>query len=87
MATERYNLSEPVNIGTGQEMPIKNLAEKIAECVGYSGKIVWDRTKPDGQPRRCLDVTRAKEQFGFVATTSFDDGIKRTVDWYINNNL
>ena len=61
--------------------------EKIAECIGYSGKIVWDRTKPDGQPRRCLDVTRAKEQFGFEATTSFDDGIKRTVDWYINNNL
>ena len=87
MATERYNSSEPVNIGTGQEMPIKNLAEKIAECIGYSGKIVWDRTKPDGQPRRCLDVTRAKEQFGFEATTSFDDGIKRTVDWYINNNL
>lgn len=87
MATERYNSSEPVNIGTGQEMPIKNLAEKIAECIGYSGKIVWDRTKPDGQPRRCLDVTRAKEQFGFEATTSFDDGIKRTVDWYINNNI
>jgi len=82
LATERYNSSEPVNLGTGVEIKIKDLAELIRGLTGYEGKIVWDPTKPDGQPRRCLDVSRAKERFGFEARTSFDDGLKKTIAWY-----
>jgi len=82
LATEHYNSSEPVNIGAGFEIKIKDLAEMIAEYTGFSGEIRWDSTKPDGQPRRCLDVSRAKKLFGFEAKTLFEDGLKDTIEWY-----
>ena len=85
LATEHYNSSEPVNIGAGSEITIKDLAEKIARLTGFTGEIRWDSSQPDGQPRRCLDVSRAKEYFGFEARTSFDEGLKVTIDWYIAN--
>jgi GDP-L-fucose synthase len=81
-ATERYEGSEPVNIGAGFEISIRDLAEKIAALSGYTGRIVWDPTKPNGQPRRSLDVSRAERLFGFRAETSFDAGLKTTIDWY-----
>ena len=85
LATEYYNGPEPVNIGAGFEITIKELAEKIAELTGFAGAIRWDSSKPDGQPRRHLDVSRAKEYFGFEAKTSFDQGLKATIDWYKTN--
>lgn len=83
LATEKYNGSEPVNIGAGFEVKIKDLVELIAEVVGFKGEIRWDASKPDGQPRRCLDTSRAKRLFGFEAKTRFEDGLKATVDWYL----
>ena len=85
MAAERYNGSEPVNLGAGMEISIKDLAELIAKLTGYSGKIVWDTSKPNGQPRRALDTTRAKEYFGFEAEMPFEEGLKRTIAWYQKN--
>jgi len=85
LATEFFNGPEPINIGAGFEIIIKDLAEKIAVLAGFKGKIRWDDTKPDGQPRRCLDTSKAKEYFGFEAKTSFDNGLRATVDWYIAN--
>jgi len=85
LATERYDKLDPVNIGAGFEISIKNLAEKIKDIVEFDGKIVWDRTKPDGQPRRCLDTTKAYKEFGFKAKTKFNEGLKETIDWYILN--
>ncbi|MHC4555709.1 MAG: GDP-L-fucose synthase family protein [Planctomycetota bacterium] len=85
LATERYDCPEPVNIGAGFEITIKKLVEKIAELAGFTGEIHWDSSKPDGQPRRCLDVSRAEKHFGFEAKTAFDDGLKATIDWYIVN--
>jgi GDP-L-fucose synthase len=85
LATELYNELEPVNIGAGFEITIKELAEKIAELTGFKGEIRWDNSQPDGQPRRCLDITRAKELFGFVAGTPFNDGLKATIEWYRDN--
>ena len=85
LATEFYNRPEPVNIGAGFEITIKELAEKIASLTGFAGEIRWDDTMPDGQPRRCLDVSKAREYFGFEAKTSFDEGLKATVDWYVAN--
>jgi GDP-L-fucose synthase len=82
LAAERYNGSEPVNLGSGFEISIKDLAEKIGRMTGFTGKVVWDHTKPNGQPRRALDVSRAEQYFGFRAHTSFDDGLQRTIDWY-----
>jgi GDP-L-fucose synthase len=82
-ATERYDGADPVNIGAGFEISIKELAHKIANLTGFTGELVWDTTKPNGQPRRCLDVSRAEKQFGFRATTSFDAGLKTTVEWYL----
>ncbi len=82
LATEHYNGAEPVNIGAGFEIKIKDLAEKIAELTGFKGEIRWDPSRPDGQPRRCLDVSRAKKYFGFEAKTSFEDGLKATIEWY-----
>lgn len=82
LAAEHYNDPDPVNIGAGFEITIKDLAEKIAKLTGFGGEIRWDATKPDGQPRRCLDTTRAKERFGFVASTNFDEGLKKTIEWY-----
>jgi GDP-L-fucose synthase len=82
LATEHYNGSEPVNIGAGFEITIKDLTEKIVELTGFTGEIHWDTSKPDGQPRRRLDVSRAKKYFGFEAKTGFDEGLKATIDWY-----
>lgn len=85
LAAERYNESEPVNIGSAFEISIKDLTETIARLTGYRGEIRWDTTKPNGQPRRKLDVSRAREKFGFVSTTTFEDGLKETIDWYVAN--
>jgi GDP-L-fucose synthase len=82
MATERYDDPEPVNIGAGFEIGIRELAELIAEQSGFTGTLTFDRTKPDGQPRRMLDVTRAERRFGFASTTDFRAGLQRTIDWY-----
>ena len=85
LATEHYDGSEPVNIGAGFEITIKELAEKIAKLTGFKGEIRWDSSKPDGQPRRCLDVSKAKKFFGFEAKTPFDEGLRATIDWYEAN--
>lgn len=82
MATQNYNESEPVNLGTNHEISIKNLVELICELMEFDGQIVWETNQPNGQPRRCLDTTRAKEKFGFVAQTEFKQGLKNTIDWY-----
>ena len=84
-AAERYDGGEPVNLGAGFEITIKDLVEKIRQVVGYTGRITWDPTKPDGQPRRCLDVTRAEKLFGFRAQVGFDEGLRRTVEWFAAN--
>jgi len=83
LATEMYNKPEAVNIGVGFEITIKDLVERVAKFTGFSGEIRWDSSRPDGQPRRCLDTSRAKEYFGFEAKTSFDEGLKATIDWYV----
>ena len=85
LATECYNESLPVNLGSGFEISIKELAEKIARMTGFAGDLVWDTSKPNGQPRRALDTSRAKEKFGFVAQTDFDEGLQQTIDWYRDN--
>lgn len=82
LATERYNKSDPVNIGSGFEISIKDLVQKIARMTGFEGELVWDTSKPNGQPRRALDTSRAKEEFGFEAQTDFDEGLQKTIDWY-----
>ncbi len=84
-ATEFYNGNEPVNIGSGQEISIKNLAELIARLTGFEGKLVWDTTKPNGQPRRALDTSRAAEYFGWRAKVPFEEGLRYTIDWYRQN--
>jgi len=80
-ATERYDKAEPVNLGSGMEISIRDLAEKIAEFTGFRGKVVWDTTKPNGQPRRCLDVSLAEKEFGWRAKTSFESGLRETIEW------
>jgi len=82
MAAQHYDKSDPVNIGFSWEISIKDLAETIARLAGFTGEIVWDTDKPNGQPRRKLDTSRAEREFGFVATTPFEEGIKKTIDWY-----
>lgn len=82
LATERYNNSDPVNIGAGFEISIKKLVDLIVELTGFDGTVVWDRTQPDGQPRRCLDTSRAEKEFGFQAIYKFEDGLKKMIDWY-----
>ena len=82
LATEKYDKSEPVNIGSGMEITIKELVELIAQLAGFKGEIVWDTTKPDGQPRRCLDTSKAEKEFGFKAKMGFEEGLKRTIEWY-----
>jgi GDP-L-fucose synthase len=84
LATEKYDKPEPVNIGAGKEIAINDLIELIRRLTGFRGKIVRDLTKPDGQPRRFLDTTRAREEFDFVARTSFEEGVRRTIEWYEN---
>lgn len=81
-ATEKYNKPDPVNLGSSFEISIKNLAELIKRQVGFKGKLVWDKTKPDGQPRRKLDISKAKKEFGFKSTINFEEGLKRTIQWY-----
>lgn len=85
LAAEQYNSSEPVNLGSSFEISIKDLTEMIARLTGFTGEIRWDRSKPNGQPRRKLDVSRAKEAFGFASHTTFEDGLKRTIEWYHKN--
>jgi GDP-L-fucose synthase len=85
LATERYNGSEPVNLGTGEEISILSLAQMIAAEVGFSGSIVWDTTKPNGQPRRCLDVSRAQQYFGFQAQHGLREGIAKTLAWFLTH--
>jgi GDP-L-fucose synthase len=80
---ERYDGAEPINLGSGREVTIRELATKIAELCGFTGKIVWDSAQPNGQPRRCLDVSRAREQLGFVAETSLEAGLAATVGWFM----
>jgi GDP-L-fucose synthase len=83
LAAEKYDKSEPVNIGAGFEISIKDLAELIVELTGFKGEIVWDATKPDGQPLRMLETSKAFKEFGFKAKTDFREGLRKTVDWYI----
>ncbi len=85
MAAERYNSSEPVNLGSGMEISIKDLAELIAKLTNFTGELVWDTSKPNGQPRRALDVNRAKEHFGFEAAMHFEEGLRRTIEWFKEN--
>jgi GDP-L-fucose synthase len=84
-ATEYYDGAEPVNIGSGKEISIRELVEKIAAITGFDGRLEWDTTKPNGQPRRCLDVSRAQQEFGFTARTDLDSGLRATVAWYRGN--
>jgi GDP-L-fucose synthase len=83
LATDRYDKPDPVNIGAGEEITIKDLVRLIAQLAGFQGRIRWDATKPDGQPRRRLDVSRAEQEFGFRAQTPFLEGLRRTMDWYV----
>ena len=85
-AMESHNDPEPINIGTGSEITIKNLVETISDLMGFDGKIVWDSSKPDGQPRRCLDTNRAEKRLGFKAKTSLKEGLKTTIEWFRSAN-
>jgi GDP-L-fucose synthase len=82
LAAERYNASDPVNLGSGQEISIKDLAELIARLTDFEGELVWDTTKPNGQPRRALDITKANKLFGFRAEMPFEEGLCQTIEWY-----
>jgi len=82
LATEKYNKPEPVNLGAGFEISIKDLTDLICELAGFHGRIEWDTSKPDGQPRRRLDTSRAEKEFGFRARTDFRQGLKETIEWY-----
>ena len=82
LATENYNRSDPVNIGAGFEISIKELVEVIVKLMAFKGRVSWNTSKPDGQPRRMLDTTKARKEFGFVANTPFHTGLKRTIEWY-----
>jgi len=84
-AMERYDSPEPMNLGNGKEVTIRHAIETIARLVGFTGKITWDATKPDGQPRRALDVTRAKREIDFEAKTSFEEGLRKTIDWFVKH--
>ena len=83
LAAEKYNKEDPVNLGAGFEISIKDLVGIIVEEYGFKGDVIWDATKPDGQPRRCLDTSRAKKEFGFSAEMSFKEGLRRTIEWYL----
>jgi GDP-L-fucose synthase len=86
LATEKYNKPNPVNLGAGNEISIKDLVTIIQKYTGFSGKVNWDTSRPDGQPRRCLDVGRAENEFQFKANVSFEDGLKRTIEWYMEQS-
>lgn len=81
-ATQKWNDSQPVNLGTGREISIRNLAEMISRQCGFEGRIAWDRSRPDGQPRRCLDISRAQQRWGWTADTDFEEGLTRTIAWW-----
>lgn len=85
LATEKYEKGDPVNLGSGMEISIKNLVETICRLMDFNGEIRWDSNRPDGQPRRVLDVTKAKDEFGFIASTTFEEGLKKTINWYLEN--
>ena len=85
MAAEKYDEAEPVNLGRGEEISISDLARLVARDAGFEGEIVWDPTRPNGQPRRMLDISRAAREFGFRAPTSFADGLAKTVKWYVEH--
>ncbi len=85
LATEKYDKSDPVNLGAGFEISIKELAEKIAALTGFKGRLEWDTSQPDGQPRRCLDTSRAEREFDFRARIGFDEGLRQTIEWYRNS--
>jgi GDP-L-fucose synthase len=85
LAAEHYDGADPVNLGSGEELAIRDLAELIARHVGFDGELKWDPSKPDGQPRRKVDTTRAEKTFGFVAHTTMEDGLRRTIEWYLAN--
>jgi GDP-L-fucose synthase len=85
LASERYDNPDPVNIGSGSQISIKELVKLIVKLTGFKGAIKWDTSKPDGQPKRCLDTTRAKREFGFCSKTRLEDGLKETIEWYKNN--
>jgi GDP-L-fucose synthase len=87
LAAEKYDKSEPVNLGAGFEISIRDLAEKIAALTGFKGRLAWDASQPDGQPRRRLDTSRAEREFGFRARIGFDEGLKQTIEWYCNQAL
>jgi len=82
MAAEKYNKGAPVNIGNGKEITVRALAERVRKLTRYEGELIWDTSKPNGQPRRCLDITRAKQEFGFCAFVELEDGLQRTIEWY-----
>jgi GDP-L-fucose synthase len=86
LAAERFNGDEPVNLGSGNEISIKDLAALIARLTGFDGELVWDTSKPNGQPRRALDVSRAAQRFGFRAQMPFEEGLRRTIDWYVKHS-
>jgi len=85
LAAERYNDSEPVNLGSGFEISIRDLVELIVRLTGFKGKLTWDTSKPNGQPRRCLDISRAEKYFGFKAQVKFEEGLSKTIEWYEHN--
>lgn len=87
LATERYEKADPVNIGSGKEIRIRDLVYLVKDMVGYEGEVVWDRSKPDGQPERRLDTSKAELEFDFRAVTSFEAGLKKTIDWFKENML
>jgi GDP-L-fucose synthase len=87
LAAEHYNKSEPVNLGVNHEISIKELAILIAKLTGFSGEIIWDATKPDGQPRRCVDASKAKREFGFSANTSLREGLEKTISWFSSHQI
>ncbi|MDH5770338.1 MAG: GDP-L-fucose synthase, partial [Candidatus Bathyarchaeota archaeon] len=84
LAAEKYDKPDPVNLGVGKEITIRELVSLIAELAGYEGEIVLDTSKPDGQPRRCLETSKAKKEFGFEAKTDLVKGLERTIDWYLS---
>ena len=79
---EKYDSPDPMNLGSGREITIKALTELVCKLCGFEGRIAWDASKPDGQPRRCLDVSRARDRIGFTAGTSLEDGLRKTIAWY-----
>jgi len=87
LATEKYNKSDPINLGSGKEIPIKKLVELLVKLLDYKGKIIWDKSKPDGQPRRCLDISKAQKEFGFNPKMGFEEGLRRTIYWWIKKCL